>query len=196
MKEVALYFGSFNPIHIGHLALANWLCEFCEIDELWFVVSPCNPFKRDRHLMDDKFRLHLVELAISGYEKFKVCDVELSMSQPSYTVNTIDKLRSTYPDYHFTIVMGADNWLSFPHWRDSERLLCENKIVIYRRPGYDTLETASLPPNVVVVDAPLLDVSSTFIRTSLKEGRDIRYFLHPSVSKALIDNFDSIATCL
>lgn len=182
--KVALYFGSFNPIHVGHLALANYLCEFGGVDELWFVVSPRNPFKQQADLMDDDLRLQLVRLAIADYPKFQACDVEFSLPRPSYTYHTLLKLRELYPEYEFHLLMGADNWPNLRNWYQGERIMSDYPIIVYPRPGYP-MEIDDLPANVFFVDAPQFDVSSTFIRESLAAGKDVRYFLHPSVWTAL-----------
>jgi len=185
--KVALYFGSFNPIHVGHLALANYLCELGGVDELWFVVSPRNPFKQQSDLMDDDLRLRLVQLAIKDYPKFQACDVEFSMPRPSYTYHTLQKLKELYPDIEFILLMGADNWPNLKNWYQGEKIMTENPIIVYPRPGCE-LDEASFPQNVQLVDAPQFDVSSTFIREALKEGKDVRYFLHPSTWSALCLN--------
>ena len=164
--RVGLFSGSFNPVHIGHLALANWLCAFDEVDEVWFVVSPRNPFKEGQELMDDHLRLRLVQLAIGDYPRFRASDVEFGLTRPSYTIHTL-------------------NWAGFPRWREAERILAEHHLLIYPRPGYP-VEASSLPPHVRLTQAPVLDVSSTFIRQALAEGRDVRYFLHPAVWEALL----------
>ena len=187
VKKVALYFGSFNPIHIGHLALANYLCEFGGIDELWFVVSPRNPFKQQTDLMDDDLRLQLVRLAIKGYPKFQACDVEFSMPRPSYTYHTLQQLEDIYPDNEFSLLMGADNWPNLKNWYKGEIIMSEYPIIVYPRPGYE-IDVANLPDNVRFVDAPQFDVSSTFIRKSLAEGKDVRFFLHPEVWSTLVNN--------
>lgn len=184
VKKVALYFGSFNPIHIGHLALANYLCEFDGVDELWFVVSPRNPFKQQEDLMDDDLRLRLVSLAIEGYPHFQACDVEFSMPKPSYTYHTLLRLHEFYPQHEFYLVMGADNYPNFKDWYEGERMLREYQIIVYPRPGYP-LDECSLPVNVHLVNAPQFEISSTFIRKSLKENKDVRFFLHPAVWAAL-----------
>ena len=188
MKKVALYFGSFNPIHVGHLALANFLVEFGEIDELWFVVSPRNPFKQQADLMDDDFRLQLVQLAIKDYPKFQACDVEFSLPRPSYTYNTLQKLKELYPQCEFSILMGADNWPNLKDWYKGEMIMKQYPIIVYPRPGYE-IDTINLPENVRFVDAPQFDVSSSFIRKSMQEGKDVRYFLHPEVWSAICSPF-------
>jgi nicotinate-nucleotide adenylyltransferase len=177
--KIALYFGSFNPIHIGHLALANYLCEFGGVDELWFVVSPRNPFKQQADLMDDDLRLQLVRMAIADYPHFQACDVEFSMPRPSYTYHTLQKLKELYPENEFSLLMGADNWPNLKNWYQGEKIIEEYPIIVYPRPGFK-MDEASLPNNVRYIDAPQFDVSSTFIREALKEGKDVRYFLHPS----------------
>ncbi len=182
--NIGIFSGSFNPIHIGHLALANYLCEYEGLDELWFMVTPHNPLKEEDALMDDKFRLQLVQLAIEGYPKFRVSDFEFHLSRPSYTVHTLDGLKKTYPEHVFHLIMGSDNWLLFPRWYQSERILAENHILVYPRPGYP-VDAASLPGNVKLASSPVFEISSTFIRKALDEGRDVRYFLHPAVYEAL-----------
>lgn len=174
--NIGIFGGSFNPIHIGHLALANYLCEYGEVDEVWFLVSPHNPLKERGDLWPDELRLKLVQLAIDGYEKFKASDFEFHLPRPSYMVNTLRALRESYPEHTFTLIIGSDNWEVFPRWYKYDELLAENQLVIYPRLDYPIDEEA-LPPNVRLVDTPLLEISSTFIRQALKEGKDVRYFL-------------------
>ena len=183
--KVGVFSGSFNPVHMGHLALANYLCEFGEVDEVWFLVSPRNPFKQGQELMDDHLRLRLVRLAIEGYPRFRASDVEFALPRPSYTIHTLDKLRSLYPSHEFHLIIGSDNWAGFPRWREAGRILAEHHLIIYPRPGYP-VDEGSLPPRVRLTSAPVLDVSSTFIRQSLAQGRDVRFFLHPAVWEALV----------
>ena len=182
--KTGIFGGSFNPIHIGHLAIANYLCEYGDLQELWFLISPQNPFKKQADLLDDQLRLSLVNAAINGYPHFKACDVEFSLPRPSYTINTLDALKRLYPERDFTLIIGADNWANFHKWKSPDRILCEYPIIIYPRPGYP-IETASLPRRVKVTDAPQMSISSTFIRQALKDGKDIRYFLHPEVYRLI-----------
>ena len=184
MKKVALYFGSFNPIHIGHLALANYVCEYGGIDELWFVVSPHNPFKKEVDLMDDDLRLELVRLATGDYPRFQVCDAEFHLTRPSYTIHTLDYLRGQHADIEFALLIGSDNWEKFPYWYEAERIMREYSVLIYPRPDYP-IDASTLPANISLIEAPLFEISSTFIRQAMREGRDVRYFLHPAVYERL-----------
>ena len=168
--KTGIFSGSFNPVHIGHLALANYLCEYEGLDEVWFLVTPHNPLKEEDELMDDAFRLKLVQLAIEGYPKFKASDIEFNLSRPSYTIHTLD------------------NWALFPRWYQSERILAENHILVYPRPGYP-VSSDSLSENVKVASSPTFEISSTFIRRAMEEGKDVRYFLHPAVYEALSSEF-------
>ena len=181
MKKTGIFGGSYNPIHIGHLALANYLCEYGDLDEVWFMVSPQNPFKaHSSDLWDDQLRLELVRLAVEEYPKFHASDFEFHLPRPSYMVNTLEKLREAHPDREFTLVIGADNWASFPRWKDADIIMAHHPLIIYPRPGYE-IDESTLPANIRLVNTPLLEVSSTFIRESLKQGKDVRYFLHPKV---------------
>ena len=183
--KTGIFSGSFNPVHIGHLALANYLCEYEGLDEVWFLVTPHNPLKEEDELMDDTFRLKLVQLAIAGYPKFKASDIEFNLPRPSYTVHTLDKLKETYPDREFHLIIGSDNWALFPRWYQSERILAENHILVYPRPDYP-VSSDSLSENVKVASSPTFEISSTFIRRAMEEGKDVRYFLHPAVYEAFL----------
>ncbi|MDD2436319.1 MAG: nicotinate (nicotinamide) nucleotide adenylyltransferase [Massilibacteroides sp.] len=180
MIKTGIFPGSFNPIHIGHLALANWMCEYGGLDEVWFLVSPHNPLKEKSGLMDDQFRLLLVKESIASYPKFKVDDIEFSLPQPSYTINTLDALTQKHPENCFYLIIGADNWDKMPLWKDAEKLLNSYRILIYPRLNFpvNIPETFSL---VRKVNAPLMEISSSFIRKSLKEGKDIRFFLPETI---------------
>ena len=183
-RKTGIFSGSFNPIHIGHLALANYLCEYEGLDEIWFMVSPQNPLKTKAELWSDELRLQLVELSISDYPRFRASDFEFHLPRPSYSVYTLEKLREAYPDREFYLIIGSDNWVLFPCWYQSERILVENHILVYPRPGYP-VSSDSLPENVKVVSSPTFEISSTFIRRAMEEGKDVRYFLHPAVYEAL-----------
>ena len=176
--KTGIFSGSFNPVHIGHLALANYLCEYEGLDEVWFLVTPHNPLKEEDELMDDAFRLKLVQLAIEGYPKFKASDIEFNLSRPSYTIHTLDKLKETYPDREFYLIIGSDNWVLFPCWYQSERILVENHILVYPRPGYP-VSSDSLPENVKVVSSPTFEIKF-YLYSPSDGGRERCSLLPPS----------------
>ncbi|MBQ8531144.1 MAG: nicotinate-nucleotide adenylyltransferase [Parabacteroides sp.] len=178
--KTGIYSGSFNPIHIGHLALANWLCEYTELDELWFLVTPHNPLKEKSDLMDDQLRLKLVQRAIADYPKFKASDFEFSLPQPTYSVYTLQALEQAYPNREFYFIMGADNWKYISRWYKYETILSNYPIFVYPRKGFE-IEIPESYPHIKKVDAPLIEISSTFIRQAWKERKDIRFFLPEAI---------------
>ena len=180
MIKTGIFGGSYNPIHIGHLALANYLCEFGDLDEIWFMVSPQNPLKQNDELWDDNLRLDLVCLAVEDYPRLHASDFEFHLPRPSYTIHTLDALKETYPNREFSLIIGADNWQLFPCWKNSDEIIARHRVLVYPRPGY-TIDETQLPASVQKINTPLLEISSTFIRESLKQGKDVRYFLHAKV---------------
>jgi nicotinate (nicotinamide) nucleotide adenylyltransferase len=186
MKNVGIFSGSFNPIHIGHLALANWICEYGGMDEVWFLVTPQNPLKEQNELLDDNLRYELVKEAVATYPRFKASNIEFSLPRPSYTIDTIDELKKQYPQHTFHLIMGADNWKNIHRWKESGRLIAECPILVYPRKG-DTINISIKENNVHLISAPEIEISSTFIRESIRENKDIRFFLPnssiPYVSK-------------
>jgi nicotinate-nucleotide adenylyltransferase len=182
MKKTGIFSGSFNPVHIGHLALANWLCEYEELDEVWFLVSPQSPLKTEVDLMDEQHRFQMVELAVGKYPKFRVSDFEFGLPRPSYSVDTLREIQKAYPEHLFHFIIGADNWALFDQWKDSRTIIENHPILIYPRLGYETIIPPDCP-NVRCVNAPILEVSSAFIRNSLKEGKDVRFFLPESIRR-------------
>ena len=176
--KVGLYFGTFNPIHIGHLAIANYISEFTDIDQLWFVVSPQNPHKQKANLLDDYHRLEMVHRAVDGDDRFRVSNIEFNLPKPSYTVDTLAYLSEKYPDYLFRIIMGSDNLENFHKWKNYETILTHYGIMVYPRPGFDNTQYQP-HPNITITDAPLMEISSTFIRDAIRQGKDVRHFLPP-----------------
>lgn len=176
MKKVGLFFGSFNPVHNGHLMLANYLLEFVPLDAVWFVVSPQNPLKNQDELMPEAFRLRLVKKAIGGFARFKACDTEFHLSKPSYTIHTLNALAEEFPDIDFYLIMGADSLLNFHLWKDYTTILEKYHLLVYPRKG-STEHALMKHPSVQLVEAPLIEVSSTFIRDGFKCGKDLRFFL-------------------
>ncbi len=175
--KIGLYFGSYNPIHIGHLAIANYLVEYTDIQQLWFIVSPQNPFKKKENLLADYHRLELVNLAIENDERFKASDIEFNLSKPSYTVDTLAYLQERYPNYSFKILMGSDNLGSFPKWKNFDAIIENYGVIVYPRPGFD-LSKVPVHKNITVAEgAPLMEVSSSFIRNAIREEKDIRHFV-------------------
>jgi nicotinate-nucleotide adenylyltransferase len=175
--NIGIFSGSFNPIHIGHLILANYIVEFTEIEEVWFLVSPQNPLKSENELSDEHIRLEMTELALAKYTKLKASDFEFSMPTPSYTVNTLDALRNEYPGHNFTLIIGADNWNVFESWREYDKILENYKIRVYPRLGHRITIPTKLRDKVEALDSPIIEISSTFIRDSIAEGKDVRAFL-------------------
>lgn len=176
MKTVGIYSGSFNPIHHGHVMLANYLVEFSDLDELWFVVSPQNPLKKKADLLDDDERLKMVQLAVGDDPRFHVSDVEMHLPTPSYTINTLTALSGQYPDCRFVFICGMDSLQNLLQWREYQRILDNYHLLVFPREGYDGGELAH-HPSVTVLKTPILEISSTFIRRSIAEGRDVRHFM-------------------
>lgn len=176
MKKTGLYFGSFNPIHMGHMVIANYIIEYGDLDQLWFVVSPQNPLKEKKTLLQDYHRLDLVNLAIEDDDRFRVSDIEFRLPRPSYTIDTLAYLEEKNPGRQFLIIMGADSLKTFHKWKNAD--LIENRYhrLIYPRHGTDK-ETARRQPNATLLDGPMMEISSTFVRRAIREGRDIRHFV-------------------
>ncbi len=183
--RIGLLFGSFNPVHIGHLILAEHFATCTDLAEVWFVVSPHSPFKAAADLLPETERLHLVNLALAGNEKLRAEDIELSLPRPSYTIATLDALRKRHPTHDFVLLMGADNLPGLPRWQESVRLLAEVDIYVYPRPGTEIPALTGFP-RVQVMAAPLLDISATYIRESLRAGRSIRYLVPAVVEEVLL----------
>ena len=180
--RTGLFFGSFNPIHLGHTIIANYMVEYGNIDELWFMVTPHNPLKKRSNLLDDYQRLELVNLAIGDDFRFKASDIEFRLPKPSYTINTLTYLKEKFPTRTFLPIIGSDNYLNFHKWKNYEILKSDFEFLVYPRPDFDT-QNASMPGNFHIVNAPMIEISSTFIRNAIKAQKDIRHYLHPAVYK-------------
>ncbi len=177
--NVGLYFGSFNPVHAGHMIIANYMLAYAGLDRLWFVVSPHNPLKDKATLLDDRHRLELVRLAIGDNNKMKASDIEFKMKQPSYTIHTLVTLQEKHPDYRFHLIMGSDNLATLHKWKNYEEILKQFNILVYPRPKNEGGPLLA-HPHVKLVSAPHVEVSSTFIREAIKAKKDVRYYVPPA----------------
>lgn len=186
MHNVGLFFGSFNPIHVGHLIIANTMLANSDLDEVWFVVSPQNPLKERKTLLADYHRLELVRRAIHDNYSMRACDAEFRLPKPSYTVLTLAHLGEQYHDKKFSLIMGSDNLATFERWRNWEFIIENYKIYVYPRPGSENCPLAS-HRNVTLVDVPMMDISSTYIRDQIQKGHDVRYLLSEPVYQYLTE---------
>jgi nicotinate-nucleotide adenylyltransferase len=176
--KIGLYFGTFNPIHIGHLIIANHLAEFTNLDQIWMMVTPHNPLKEKNTLLDDHSRLHLARLATEDYPKISASDFEFNLPQPNYTVNTLAHLQDKYPKHEFSLIMGEDNLKSLHKWKNYESILENHQIFVYPRLS-DDVEKSQFHnhPNIDFVDAPVVEISATFIRENVKKNKNIQPLL-------------------
>ena len=176
--KIGLYFGTFNPIHIGHLTIANHLAEYSDLDKIWFVVTPHSPFKKKSSLLDNRQRFEMVYRATEDYKKLKPSDIEFDLPQPNYTINTLTHLQEKYPDHEFSLIMGEDNLKSFHKWKNYELILKHHNIYVYPRISEGNIETQfDNHEKIHKIDAPIMELSSTFIRKSIKEGKNVRPML-------------------
>ena len=180
-KNIGLLFGTFNPPHIGHTLIANYFYITNNFDEIWFMVSPQNPFKKDITLLDEKLRLEMVRLAIEDANYLKASDIEFSLPKPSYTINTLEKLKNDYPKYTFSIIMGSDNAISIEKWKDFQNIIDNYRIYVYPRTGYSTKNILTHKNIKIDNTAPIIDISSTWIREQIKNGKDVQFFLRKVV---------------
>jgi nicotinate-nucleotide adenylyltransferase len=187
-KRVGIYSGSFNPMHLGHQNIAEYVIENQYVDEVWFVVSPCNPLKNQSAILDEYIRLDMLMLAIRNHPNLKASDIEFSMSLPSYTFDTLQALISQFQGVEFTLIIGCDNALVFDQWKDYKKIINEFSILVYPRKGYDFAVVSELYPQMQLLDSPLYDISSSRIRDFISQKKDVSRWLHPSVNKYIIDN--------
>ena len=176
--KIGLYFGTFNPIHIGHLIIANHMAEYSDLDQIWMVVTPHNPLKKKNTLLDDSHRLQMVYLAAEDFPKIKPADIEFKLAQPNYTINTLAHLQEKYPKYEFSLIMGEDNLKSLHKWKNYEVILAHHEIYVYPRISSEeeNLEFKN-HPKIHMIDAPVVEISSTFIRENIKIGKNVKPLL-------------------
>lgn len=183
-KKAGLFFGSFNPVHIGHLAIANYFQQFTDLDEVWFVVSPQNPHKIKRKMPDAWIRHELIHLAVEEFTGFRVSDIELYLPKPSYTTVTLEYLAEKHPGYTFAVIMGSDNLHTIHKWYNYKVILENYQVYVYPRPGFPVISVEGA--DIVEVKAPTMEISSSFIRDAIKAGKDIRFFLPEKVYSYII----------
>ena len=181
--KIGLYFGSFNPIHIGHLIIANHILNETDLQKIWFIVSPQNPFKNSDSLLNEYDRLHLVRKAIEEDSRLKASDIEFSLPKPSYTIDTLTYLAEKYPDHKFSIVIGSDSFQNIEKWKNPEALIKSYSFIVYKRPGFEI--DNKLQANILVLEAPLLDISATHIRELIQKGKSIKYLVPQIVEEEI-----------
>ena len=184
--NIGLYFGSFNPIHIGHLIIANHILNETDLKKIWFVVSPQNPFKPSQSLLNEYERLHLVQKSVEKDGRLKASEIEFSLPKPSYTVETLAYLKEKHPSYTFNVIMGSDSFSNFSKWKNAALIAANYPIIIYKRPGFEIDNT--LNASIKVMEAPLLEISATHIRRLIKEGKSIKYLVPSVIEDELVTN--------
>ena len=184
--KIGLYFGSFNPIHVGHLIIANHVANYSDLDQVWLVVSPQNPFKSPASLLNQYHRLHLVKSSIDGEKKLRASSIEFKLPKPSYTIDTLAYLNEKFPQHIFSIIIGSDGFQNINKWKNYELILKNHHIYIYTRPDYEITETFGA--SVTKLNAPILEISSTKIREMIKEKKSIRFLVPDIVQEEIIQN--------
>jgi nicotinate-nucleotide adenylyltransferase len=184
--KIGLYFGSFNPVHVGHLIIANYCATQTNLQKVWLVVSPQNPLKETSSLLNEYHRKHFLELAIDGNPNLKVSTVEFSLPKPSYTIDTLTYLTEKYPQHEFCVIMGADSFSNIKKWKNYATLIANYPIYVYQRPGFEIENT--IGAQLTILEAPLLQISSTYIRQQIKNSKAITYLVPPAVEEQIINN--------
>jgi nicotinate-nucleotide adenylyltransferase len=185
--KVGLYFGSFNPIHHGHLIIAQHMVQHTDLDQVWFVVSPQNPLKPSAGLLNEFHRLYFIQLSIEDSQQLKVTDIEFRLPRPSYTADTLTYLSEKYPQHSFAVIMGSDSFENLPRWKNYQHILSNYPIFVYQRPGHEVTTTYD-NSRVEVLKAPLLEISATYIRSTIKAGKSIRYLVPDKVAEEIERN--------
>jgi len=186
-QVIGILGGSYNPVHIGHMILASYLAQWGYVDQVWLTLSPRNPLKKaSGALLPDLKRLTMLNIALKGTSKLDVCDIELTMPTPSYTVRTLDLLASRYPNKRFKLIVGSDNWIIFDRWKDAQHILDTYGVIVYPRPGYPVADKHI--DGMELIDAPMVNISSTFIRNAIAKGRNMEYFLPSGVYKYIVEH--------
>jgi nicotinate-nucleotide adenylyltransferase len=181
--KIGLYFGSFNPVHVAHLIIANHILNETNIEKIWFVVSPQNPFKEEKTLLNEYHRLHLVQTAVQDDTRIKASDIEFNLPKPSYTISTLAYLKEKNPEHEFYIIMGSDSFQNLHKWKNYELIIKEYEVYVYLRPGFDVSNHVNA--KLHIVDAPLLQLSATQIRQYIKEGKSVRYLVPENVREEI-----------
>lgn len=184
--KIGLYFGSFNPIHVGHLIIANHILNETDLKKIWFVVSPQNPFKPSSTLLNEYDRFHMVQLAIENDDRLRASNIEFSLPKPSYTVHTLAYLAEKYPGHAFSVIMGSDSFQNIDKWKNPETIINNHELIIYKRPGFEI--TNHVYAKIQIMDAPLLEISATHIRELAMQGKSIKYLVPEKVEEEIIAN--------
>lgn len=184
--KIGLYFGSFNPIHIGHLIIANHVINETDVQQIWLVVSPQNPFKQEGGLLNEYHRLHLAQLAVEDDTRFRVADIEFKLPRPSYTIDTLIYLQEKYPQHEFSIIIGSDSFQNLPKWKNAALLIRDYSFIVYIRPGAEVKDHFNARVNIL--NAPMLAISATLIRQNIQQGKSIRYLVPDKVRAYIEEN--------
>ena len=185
--KIGILGGSFNPIHIGHAILANYITQYTDIEQLWLMVSPQNPLKEDLSSTYDIHRLAMAELVASKCDNVITSGLEFTLPKPSYTINTLNVLKEKFPEHEFVLIIGADNWQNFDKWKDSDLIIKNHHIMVYPRKGYDIMIQEELSHRVSMLKSPIVEVSSTFVREQLKDNRNMNFYLPQDVYKYILE---------
>jgi nicotinate-nucleotide adenylyltransferase len=184
--KIGLFFGSFNPVHNGHLIIANHILNESDLAKIWFIVSPQNPFKQAESLLNNYDRLHLLNKATESDPRLKASDIEFNLPKPSYTVTTLAYLKDKYPNDEFSIIMGSDSFQNLSKWKNYQTIIEYYQLIIYKRPGFEVLN--NLEANILTMDAPLLEISATYIRELLKRNKSIKYLVPENIEEEIKNN--------